>query len=181
MHPALVFEPLVNVPAGDLENDFLVTAQIGRTGVQAFAFPPPRLGVPRVHPIEIGGKQGGFLPAGARANFKNGVARVRRVRWQNAALNLLAQAPFLRLEPGDFFPGHLRQFGLGRLGLQQGAILRKVRGHFPVSVAVPDKFLQPGIFAGQFLGTLRMIERLGIAQGRFHFREAARELFDLRC
>ena len=114
----------------------------------------------------------------------NEPARADGTSQTEAALEMIRSRIIdLTISPGSRIdePLLLRQFGLGRLGLQQGAILRKVRGHLAVSVAVPDKFLQPGVFAGQFLGTLRMIERLGIAQGRFHFREAARELFDLRC
>src|SRR5208283_2123419 len=34
MHAAFVFEPLVNVRAADLENDFFEAAEVGRTGIE---------------------------------------------------------------------------------------------------------------------------------------------------
>ena len=44
-----------------------------------------------------------------------------------------------------------------------------------------DQFLEPGVFAGQFLRALRVVEGLGIAQGGFDLGKAAAEFFNVRA
>ena len=63
--------------------------------------------------------------------------------------------------------------------LQQGAVLRQVGHGLEVSLALRHQFFQPGVFLPQLLRALRVVERLGIAQGGFDLRKAAGELLDL--
>ena len=77
-----------------------------------FDLPAARLGIAAIHPVKVGGKQRGFLAAGAGADFDDGVARIGRVGRHKAELDLLREFFLSRFEPGDFFLGHLRQFGI---------------------------------------------------------------------
>ena len=51
VHAALVLQPLVDILAVNLEDDFLVAAQVRRAGVEILALPTLGFGIPGVHPI----------------------------------------------------------------------------------------------------------------------------------
>ena len=180
MHAALVFEPLVNVRAADLENDFLEAAEVGRTGIECLDLPAARFGVTAIHPVKVGGEQRGFRAARAGADFDDGIARIRRVRRHEAELDLLRQSFFVRFEPGDFLFRHHGQLGFRRLAFQQRAVLFEIGERFQIIFAPRQQFLEPGVFAGQFLCALRVVESLWIAQRGFDFGKAFAEFFDVR-
>ena len=122
MHAALVFEPLENIRAGHLKNNFLKTTEVGWIGVERFNLPFARFGVTEKHPVKIGGEQRGFRTAGAGADFNNRVARIGRVWWHEAELDLLRELFFLCLEPRHFFARKLSEFRIGQFALKQRTV-----------------------------------------------------------
>ena len=95
-------------------------------------------------------------------------------------MNLPLETLDLRFQPGDFFFRHLAQFGTRRLRLQQRAVLRQIGHGLKISLPVRHQVFQAGVFLRQFLRALRVVERLGIAQGGFDLSKAAGEPLDLR-
>ena len=95
-------------------------------------------------------------------------------------MDLLRPSVFIRFEPRNFLPGHLREFGFRRLAFEQRAVLLQVGERFQIIVAVRHQLLEPGVFAGQFLRALRVVENLRIAQRSFDFGKALAEFFDVR-
>src|SRR5437016_8954210 len=65
MDSALKFEALINVYAGNGENNLSEPAQVGRTGIKGLDFPSSDFGVAGVDAVESGGEKGGFRTAGA--------------------------------------------------------------------------------------------------------------------
>jgi hypothetical protein len=62
-----------------VKDDFLVAAQLGRTGVDDAARPAHAVGIAGVHAVEIAREQRGLVAAGARADFHDRVAAVVRI------------------------------------------------------------------------------------------------------
>lgn len=83
-------------------------------------------------------------------------------------------------QAGDFLGGHQRQLGAGGFGCEERPVFRQVGHGLEPSVAGGDQILEPGVFAGQFLGALVVVENLRIAQRGFDFGEAAAEFLDVR-
>ena len=179
MHAALVLEPLVNVLAGHGENDFLEAAEIGRAGIERLNLPPHLFGVTEIHPVKIGGKQRGFGTARAGANFDDGIARVSRVRREHAALHLKRKAFLVLFELREFCLRHLRHLGLGGLRFNQRTVVRELRLALEQGISHRDELFEPRVFFRERLRLLRILERLGITQGSFDFRETAREAVDM--
>ena len=94
-------------------------------------------------------------------------------------MHLEGQALLVGFEPGDIFFGHAGQFGIGRLGLEQGAVIEQIGQAFEIGLAVGDQVFEPGVFFGQLLGALRVVKGFGIAQSSFDFGKTAGEFFDL--
>ena len=180
MHAALVFQPLENVLAADVENDSLEAAEVGWAGIQCLQFPPARFRVAAIHPVKVGGEQRRLRTARAGADFNDGVARVSRVRQHEAALDFKREAFFLRAEPRDFFLRHLRELRVARLGLEQLAIRGEVGPGFQVGRAVRDEFLQPRIFLRQFLKALVVGKDFGVVQCAFDLSQPFGKSLNMR-
>ena len=71
---ALEFQFLENVLPLDAEDDLLVAAEVGGTGVHLLDAPAQALGVADVHSVQVGTKQRGLGPAGAGPDFHDRVA-----------------------------------------------------------------------------------------------------------
>jgi hypothetical protein len=97
----------------------------------------------------------------------------------SADLHLSGQTLFPGLELGDFLPGQLRQFALGRFGLQKGGVLRQIIQHFEIALAGIGQLLEPRVFARSLLRFERILKELGIVQGGFDLTQAAGEFFDV--
>jgi hypothetical protein len=93
-------------------------------------------------------------------------------------LKFQLEALFVRLEPGDFLTAKLRQFGIGGLGLDQGAVGREVFEGLEIGGAVIDEGLQARVFAGEILVSGVVGEHFGIAQFHFDLGEPAGEFLD---
>ena len=94
--------------ADDFEDDFLEAAEAGRTGVDGLELESLRLGVALIHAVKIGSEEGGFIAAGAGADFDDGVAVFAFVGRKEGELDLA-------VEDGEAF-FDLRNFGGGQLG-----------------------------------------------------------------
>ena len=83
-------------------------------------------------------------------------------------------------KPGHFLPSHQCQFGFRRFTFEQGAIVLQVGDRFQITFALCHQLLEPGVFTGQFLGALRVVKGLGLAQCGFNLRKAFAESFNVR-
>ena len=179
MHAAFVLEPFIDVRAVELEDDFLVAAQVRGAGIQILDLPAARLRIAGVHPVEVSRKQGRLLAARAGADLDDGVARIRRVRRQDAALDFQAQPLLFGFQPGDLLLGHLCQLGFRRLGREQGAVLRQLGQGLQVGLPLRHERLEPGVVLPQLLRPLLVGEHLRVAQRGLDLSQAAGELLNL--
>ena len=79
MHAALVFQPRINTLAFDDGNDFFQTSNRRLRSGEYFHLPTLGFRVACVHPKHFGGKQSGFVAAGAGANFQDDIFFVVRI------------------------------------------------------------------------------------------------------
>ncbi len=79
VHAAFIAQMAIGVLAGDLEDDFAISAAIGFGGGKDFDLPAVALGVARVHAEEIGREERGLVPTGAGPNFDDDVLGVVRI------------------------------------------------------------------------------------------------------
>ncbi len=87
-----------------------------------FDLPAVLLGKARVHAEDLGGKERGFVAAGAGADFEDDVLFVVGVLGQQQHLDLFFEGGLARLERGNLFLGHGAQIGvaLGKHGARFG-------------------------------------------------------------
>jgi len=78
-------------------------------------------------------------------------------------LELQGEAFLVLFQAGDLFLGHGGQFRFGRFGLEQFAVFRQLAGRAEKTFALGHQVFEPGVFAGQRLGVLRVVKNLGIA------------------
>ena len=76
MAAALVAQVLVDVVAGDAEDDFLEAALLAGAEGDVLDLPAVVAGVVRVHVVEVAGEQGRLVAAGAGADFHDDAAEV---------------------------------------------------------------------------------------------------------
>ena len=111
---AFKFEPAVGADAGDAGDDFFVATQIAFVGGNDFDLPAVAFGIASVHAQQIGGKQGGFVAAGAGADFEEDVFAVVFVFGQQKFLQLGIQRFDFGFGGLDFFSGEVFHFGVGQ-------------------------------------------------------------------
>ena len=111
---AFKFEPAVGADAGNTGDDFFVAAQIAFVGGNDFDLPAVALGITGVHAQQIGGKQGGFVAAGAGADFEEDIFAVVFVFGQQEFLQLGVQRFDFGFGGLDFFGGEVFHFGVGK-------------------------------------------------------------------
>ena len=109
VHAGLVFHDAVHAvgAAGELEHNLLVTTGGAGGLVGDFQFPAAALGEVLVHAEQVAGKDGGFVAAGAAADFHHGILAVVGVGRNEEELDLLLHFGELGLNIGHFFAGHL--------------------------------------------------------------------------
>ena len=181
MDAALVFQAFIHIGTRHEKYYFPETAQVGGIGIHGLHLPALRFGIAAVHAVEVGGKQGGFAATRAGADFHDGVAGIHGVRRHEAKHELLGEFLFLFGKPGDFLAGHGGQFGFRLFALEQYAVFLQIGHHFQIRAARRDQVLEAGVFAGEFLGVLRIVEYLGIAQQRFDLRKPLAEPLNMRA
>ena len=107
MDSALVLQTRVRAVPFDQRCDRLDAPDAGVVAVHDLHLPAAGLGVPLVHPEELGREERGLLSSGARADLDEDVARIVRVAWDEEELQL----PFDLSEPfgqaGALRGGHL--------------------------------------------------------------------------
>jgi len=109
VHARFVLQARVCAAAFDIEDDFLVPADADLAGGQHIDLPTQALGVAAVHAEQIRSKQGGFITAGAGADFHDHIALVARVLGDEQALDFIFQRADLRLQLFNFSLCHHAQ------------------------------------------------------------------------
>ena len=135
------------------------------------------LGVAAVHAEQIAGEQGGFVTAGAGADFQEHVAGIKRVGRQQQALELL-------LEFDEFGLGGLRLFhGQGAEGglrvLAQLIGFGKALFGGLAGMKGRHQVLQPGIFPAQGAELGGVGQHCGFGQQRGDFPVTVAQSFQL--
>lgn len=116
VHAAFIFQEAEHFFPGNAADDFLEAAHVRRAAFQILEAPAAFFRKTLVHPQQVSGKQGGFIPARSGADFNDGVPVFRRVAGQQAVLHVAPQFfqggfQFWNLQGGQF-----RQFRIVRLG-----------------------------------------------------------------
>ena len=101
----------------DQAGEFLEPSQLGLVGGDHLPLPSLLLPVHGVHPVEVGGKEGGLLPPYPGADLQKHVLPFHRVFGAEEGAE------------GGLQPGQLL-LGLGLLGLGQGPVLRILQEFF---------------------------------------------------
>ena len=124
------------------------------------------LGVAHVHPVQLGGEQGGLVAAGAGPDLEDDVAVVVRVARQEQDLELLDQARLVGLEAVDLLAGHRLELLVALGGV---AHLARAGQFGPGRLEAPER-LDDRLELGQLLAEPadlgRVREDLGAAQLR---------------
>ena len=124
------------------------------------------LTVALVHPVEIGREERRLVPAGAGAEFDDGVAVVEGVAREEELVQLLGEREDFGGQPGHVGPGHAGELGIGLaselLGLGSlifgpGQALRQ-----------PNDRREPGVLPAQRLQLRGILGRGGIGEEPFH-------------
>ena len=126
MRTRLEFELSVDLTTFDARNDFLEAAVLARSFAQDLKLPPATFRITAVHAEQVAGENGGFIAAGAGANFEKNVRGVVRVARQQQREQALLGLRADHLQARGFVVGECAQFriwvaregcGLRQLGL----------------------------------------------------------------
>jgi len=120
---------------------------------------------------QIGGKEGGLITTGARADFEDDVAAFERVGWQDGLLDGFFEIDEALLQHGDFCGGHLGEF-LVFLRLGHDAALGEFDLGFLKGVPAREQILQAAVFAQHVAGFLGIVVKVRAADDVFEIREA---------
>ena len=110
MNTALVSEAAENRGSGNAENDFTKAPEIGGTGLQLLDLQAKGIGIPAIHPIQVGGKKRGLGAARAGADFHDGITVLVGFRREERDLNGALESRHLGLQAGDFLFRERRHF-----------------------------------------------------------------------
>ncbi len=170
MRARLELQGRIDAAARNAADDLLVAAVFAFPCAQDLDAPAHRFGVPGIHAEQVAGEDGGFVAAGAGADFEIDVALVVRVRRDQRLLQLQLQRVVLFFERGQFFLAQLADPGIA------------VAGHFPRSghvrvdgLVVREQShdrLDPRILPGQVAKLVLVADHLGVGQQPGQFLEA---------
>ncbi len=135
VHARFVFERPIDILAGDLHDDLLVTAR-GAVGKRRdFITPPFRFDVFGIHAQQVAGEYGSLVAARTASNLDDGILRILRVFGNQQQLNFLFEPPDFGLQLGNHLTRHLthflvlivheRVFRLGEVGECRTVTLRR--------------------------------------------------------
>ena len=126
--------------------------------------------VAQIHAVEVAGKQRGFVAAGARANFEDGVAILVRIGRKQRVLHGVLELRDTLFQRRDFRLRHLGHLRVRALGEFEAVAQFGARFFQPVPRR--EQFLQPGVLAQQILGPLRIGIKVPARDLGFEFAEA---------
>ena len=129
---------------------FFDTADGGFVNIYDFRFPALDLGVMAVHTEEVGGKESGFVTAGAGPYLHDDIPSVFGVFGQQRKLKLLQQAFQLRLKVFYLLLNHNRHFVV-HLFIQHGFGFFKRIGCIFIATIKADQVFKAGPFLRQLL------------------------------
>ena len=132
-----------------------------------------------VHPQQVSGKQGCFIPARSGADFNNGVPVFRRVAGKQAVLHVAAQFFQRGFQFGNLHGGQFRQLRVIRL--RQLLIVCQLLFRGVQGIPRFHQFLQAAVLPHGFRGPLLVIEKIRFGNDRFQFFQALAAFFNERC
>jgi hypothetical protein len=171
VHAALATHLAESARPLDLEDRLLHAAQRRLRKREDLDLPSLPLDVARVHPPELAGEQGGFVPAGAGADFDDAVAVVERIAREQERLELFLQLRDAGSEPpllGARLGRHLRIVNANEL-----ACLRKLVIVLPEQCTALDDLHQPLVLAAQRCHQPGVAKRLRVEQVPLDHRRAS--------
>jgi hypothetical protein len=168
---AFVFHDAVHVISADFDDDFLEPADFGGAGVELLDLPAFGFGKTAVHAQQIGGKEAGFITAGAGANFEDDIAAFERIRRQDGLLDGFFEIDEALFENGNLGGGHLSEFFV-LLGLGHDAVLGELDLGFFIRGPVGEEFLQAAVLAQHVAGFFGVVVEVRAADDVFEVGEA---------
>jgi hypothetical protein len=127
-----------------------------------------------IHAEEVAREEGGFVAAGAGADFDDGVAVFVGVRREKGGEEAALQGGEFFLEGGEFFFGEGAEFGIAALG-NEGAVASYLGLEAVEFAAQGEAFPETGVFFGELLSAGRVLVEGGGGQEGFHLGEAVPE------
>src|ERR671918_2377271 len=147
VHTCLHLQARVGALPFNREDDLLETAYAALVRGQNLRLEPSRLRVARVHAIEVGGEQAGFVTPGSRPNLDDHVAVVVGILREQGLRELVLELldgglllAYLLIEVGAFLVGRVRQ--------HRSRLIEVVRGA-PVPPPRLDDRLELGVFLAE--------------------------------
>ena len=179
VHAAFIFQESEHFFPGNAADDFLESAHVRRAAFQMLEAPAAFFRKTMVHPQQVSGKQGGFIPARSGADFNDGVPVFRRVAGKQAVLHVAPQFfqggfQFWNLQGGQF-----RQFRIVRLG--QFLVVRQLLFRGVQGIPCFHEFLQAAVLSHDFRGLFLVIEEVRFGNDCFQFFQALAAFFNERC
>jgi hypothetical protein len=152
---------IIGAIAADPADDFAITAKIGFAGRQHFDLPALALGIARIHPKNVAGKQRRLVAAGTGPDFEDDALFVIRVARQQQALQFDFEFGQTRLGGRHLFLGKLAHVGIGEHGFGFGDVVFGLAE----GAKLDDNGLQLGALARQ---PAELIHVVGGTRGRQH-------------
>jgi hypothetical protein len=147
----------------DHERDLFEAADLVLGRVDLLDLPALRLGVARVHPIEVGREQPGLVAAGARPDLDDDVLVVVGVRRQHHDLEFVFERLLALLELGELLAGELAHLGIA-LGAHDLLGVRDVIEHADVCRDRVGERRHARVLLGEAGVRLLIGEDLGVAE-----------------
>src|SRR5262249_25533682 len=147
MAAALVTQAPVNALAVDAEDHFLVAALLAGAEGNVFHLPALVAGIVGVHIVEIAGKQGGLIAAGAGPDFHDDAVKIFALG-QEQVFELGVQGILPRFEAGQLLLDQVPHALVG-LARQEALRLGNVGSHFFIFLKRLDHASQRPLLLGQ--------------------------------
>ena len=114
VHTALVTKLSKDRFAGNSEDRLLESTKLRPTRFQVLSFQSCRFCIAMIHPVKIGGEDGGFVAACPGADFYDRVALFRLIRRQQRDLNVAFKIGDALFELRNFIVSHGRDLDIAR-------------------------------------------------------------------
>src|SRR5689334_19854718 len=105
MNAAFEFKPAISSASGNCRDYLFNAAEAGGAQTQSFNLPSAALGITRVHPEQVAGKQRCFFTAGAGANFKYNVLIIVWIARRQQIFQAFFESRLAALKIRQFRPG----------------------------------------------------------------------------
>ena len=178
VNAAFPLEGAVDVGAGNEENDFPKTAGFGGAGGKRFDRPAVGFGVAGVEAGEFGGEEGGFVTAGAGADFDDGVAGIGGVGREHQGEDLVIKFGEFSAEGDKFLFGKGAEVGVrGGVG-EKGFVFGDGGGGMGEAGVEGDEFGEFLVFAAKFADAALVGIKVRRGHERVDFEETRLEWLD---